>query len=154
MSDSDGSDSGGGASASLEARLEALAAFLPVFERADFRLGTWAGGEMMADGVIQMPYYSFGPEAARFISIAYEFGWVIPFDWGTWAQTPKGQLLSAGGDAVATATPDDLARLLTTLIRSERFGDGQLEGAYESGLLTAIVSRAAALASQGLQASG
>ena len=90
-----------------------------VFERADFQLGTWAGGENV-DGVIQMPYYSLGPEAERFISMAYEFGWVTPFDWGTWAQTPEGQRLSAGGDAVAAATPDDLARLLTTLIRSER----------------------------------
>lgn len=154
MSDRDGSYSGGGASATLQARLEALAAFLPVFERADFRLGAWAGGEKRADGAVQMPYYSFSAEAERFISMTYESGWVIPFDWGTWAQTPEGQRLSGGGDALATATPDDLARLLTTLIRSERFGDGQLEGAYESGLLTAIVSRAATLASQGLQASG
>jgi len=138
----------GGGDATLRVRLQALAAFLPVFERADFEFGTWAGGERMADGAIQMPYYSFGPEAERFISTAYEFGWVIPFDWGAWLQTPEARRLREGGDALLTANADDLARLLTAIIRSERFGDGNLEGAFKSGLLTAIVRRAAALASQ------
>ena len=132
----------------LLARLQALAAFLPIFERPDMELGAWAGGDRLANGSMSMPYYSFGPEAEDFISTANEFGWVIPFDWGAWARTPEGRRLCEGGAAIEGATPEDLARLLTTIIRSERFGDGQLEGAFRSGLLTAIVRRAAALASQ------
>lgn len=132
----------------LVERLDALAAFLPVFERADLEFGTWARGDRLPSGAIQMPYYSFGPEAERFISMAYECGWVTPFDWGVWAQTAQGQRLLDGGDAVAAATPEDLGCILTTLIRAERFGDGQLEHAYRSGLLLAVVRRAAELASQ------
>ena len=81
--------------------------------------------------------------------MAYEFEWVVPFDWGEWAQTPEGRRLLDGGDAIDAATAEDLARVLTTIIRSERFGDGQVERAYRTGLLTAIVRRAAQLADEG-----
>jgi hypothetical protein len=43
------------------------------------------------------------------------------------------------------ASPDDLARLLTAIVRSDRFVEGSLVGAFESGLLTRIAQRAAAL---------
>ena len=42
---------------------------------------------------------------------------------------------------------DDLRRLLTVYVRSERFGDGTLENAFTSGMLTAIIRRAAVLGS-------
>ena len=134
-------------SGTLRARLGALAAFLPVFERADFELGTWAGGEE-EDGVIQMPYYSFGPEAQRFLRVADDYGWVTSFDWGAWAQTPEARRLLDGGLAIDAATPDELGYVLTTIIRAERFGDGQIADACRSGLLLAIVRRAAGLASE------
>ena len=44
------------------------------------------------------------------------------------------------------ATPEQLERLLTVLIRQERFVDGALESAFESGLLVRILKRAAVLA--------
>ena len=95
-----------------------------------------------------MGYHALSPEAERFLSIAYEYEWVTPFDWSAWARTPEGRRLRKGGDAIASATPEDLACLLTALIRAERFGDGVLAHAFESGLLTAVARRAAALASQ------
>ncbi len=48
--------------------------------------------------------------------------------------------------AVASASAEDLGRMLTALVRSERFGDGTLEAAFERGILTAIARRAAELA--------
>jgi hypothetical protein len=47
--------------------------------------------------------------------------------------------------ALAAATADQLASLLTVLIRHDRFVEGELAGAYRSGLLTGILRRAAAL---------
>ena len=46
---------------------------------------------------------------------------------------------------VASASADDLARLLTTLVRGDRFADGTLAHAHESGLLRAIARRAEVL---------
>jgi hypothetical protein len=49
---------------------------------------------------------------------------------------------------VSSATADELRKLLTVYVRAERFGDGTLENAFESGMLTAIVRRAQALAEE------
>ena len=48
-------------------------------------------------------------------------------------------------EAVAAATPEQLAWLLTAIVRSDRFVEGSIEGAFESGLLARIARRAAAL---------
>lgn len=43
---------------------------------------------------------------------------------------------------------EQLAKLLTVVIRQDRFVKGALNGAFESGLLTAIAGRAAELVEQ------
>ena len=54
--------------------------------------------------------------------------------------------LRAEPSVLEAATPEQLQRLLTVLIRQERFVDGALESAFESGLLVRILRRVAALA--------
>jgi hypothetical protein len=73
-------------------------------------------------------------------------GWItFGFDWGAWAATPDAQRLRLDDRALDTATSDDLSKLLTMLVRGDRFGEGTLLAAYDSGLLTRIVRRAARL---------
>ena len=62
-----------------------------------------------------------------------------------WLETPRGRALAWDRDALATATPDELRKLLTAIVRSDRFTEGSFAGAYESGLLLAIARRAAKL---------
>ena len=130
----------------LAARLRALAAFLPALESDGFKFGRWAGGEKIGPRTYTMPYYEFSPVVEEFLRRGAA-PWVTPrFDWPAWAATDEFQRLSRDPAAVAAATPDQLARLLTVLVRSERFGDGNLAGAFESGLLVGILRRADALA--------
>jgi hypothetical protein len=70
---------------------------------------------------------------------------VHPFDWPAWAASPDGRRLIEAPDRIASATADDLGRLLTTIVRGDRFSEGQLLHAAEAGLLLAIARRAAAL---------
>lgn len=129
------------------ARLEALAAFLPLFDSADFVFGHWEHPPPEPDGTLRFPYFVLSPAAEVFFAEVGRGGWVIMgFDWMTWIGTEEGSALRAGSDALATATPLQLARLLTALVRGERFGEGTLAAAYERGLLRRIVGRAAALA--------
>ena len=128
--------------------LLALAAFVPVLEADDFVPGAWHKSERLADGSWTMPWYELSDSALAFLRAAG--GWLRPgFDWPTWAKTPEAQALRFDRDALASATPDQLAKLLTALIREDRFNEGALGDSFESGVMLAVARRAAVLASEG-----
>lgn len=108
-------------------------------------IGRWQGGERDSTGAIQMPWYEYSDEMNRFVSQMYEAELVQPVDWTTWRGTPNAQRLIADPAAIAAGTADDLVLLLTTIIRGERFSDGEILGAYERGTLLAIADRARTL---------
>lgn len=124
----------------LKARLEALAAFLPVFGSPGFSFGTWDTSEG------HLPYFFASEEARRFVGMAYEFGWCTSsVDWVSWIKTDQAQRFAHGAEPIAQATVNDLEHLLTTFIRQDRFVEGNLDGLFESGHLTATAHRAEAL---------
>jgi hypothetical protein len=126
-----------------EPSLAPLAAFLPDIERPDFDFGEWVPAQKPAPGVLTMPYFAFSPEGlALLAAMPVEMG----FDWGTWKDTEEGQGLINDRQKVAAATAEQLVHLITTLKRADRFTDGTIANAWASGLLRAIVERAAAIA--------
>jgi hypothetical protein len=126
-------------------RLKALADLVRVLEAPDADFGCWEAPPPV-DGVHRMPYFVFGPTADAFTAALGRGGWiVIGFDWMTWLGTEAGARLRDRPDALAAANADDLAKLLTAIVRSDRFVEGSLVGAFESGLLARIARRAAAL---------
>ncbi len=134
-----------------QAALEALAAFAPVFADPACRFGSWARVDPRDEGEpIRMPYVELTEIAARFLRTCAEHDWVRPgIDWPAWAVTPEAQRLRRDPAALAAATTDELAHLLTALVRGDRFYEGQLLDAFESGLLRRIAERAAVLAEAG-----
>jgi Family of unknown function (DUF6508) len=127
-------------------RLRALAGYEAVLAAPGFTIGHWVAPEPDADGVRQVPWFEYSEAAEMFRSLASANGWVVPFDWMTWAASPAGRRLIGDPGLVADATADDLRKLITAIIRGERFSEGELAGANESGMLEAIVRRAAVLA--------
>jgi hypothetical protein len=123
----------------IEKRLAGLAAFLPEFEREGFVFGQWEGGAM------QMPYYSLSEAGMAFYKAVYALGWVVDFDWPEWGRTPEGERLLGDPAVLAEASVEDLARVITTCIRRDRFCEGALAGDFKEGRLLAILRRAAAL---------
>lgn len=134
-----------------QAALEALAAFAPVFADPACRFGSWYVEEPRQPGEpVQMPYVELTETAEWFLRTCAEYGWVRPgIDWTTWALSPEAQRFRTDPDALGDATSDDLAHLLTTLVRGDRFYEGQLLEAFESGLLRRIAERAEQLAAPG-----
>ena len=51
-------------------------------------------------------------------------------------------------DVLAAATPDQRGKLLTAVIREDRFNEGALGDSFESGFIAAIARRAKALAEE------
>jgi hypothetical protein len=109
--------------------------------------GSGPGAGQVSPGVTEMPYFCPGEEARRFLECCRADGWVLyGFDWVEWASSEEAQGLMRDAQKVAAARPRQLARLLTMLIRRDRFCEGTLNVAFASGLLAGIVGRAAHLA--------
>ena len=131
-----------------QSALTSLAGFLDRLADSDFKAGEWISPGRSADGVISMPYVSLGKVAKKFNQAAYDDQWLdTKFDWPKWAQTAKGRKLRDDPRALAAASPQDLSRLLTVCIRQEKYSDGALMEAFNSGLILGIVRRAHALIS-------
>ena len=109
----------------LRDRLNALAGFLPTFESPDFEFGRM----IFEPGYL--PYHSFSDDASRFIDVCYEKRWVIrDFDWPSWKGSAEAVHLRDDIGAIEGATPEQLQRLLTVLVRQERYVDGALESGF------------------------
>jgi hypothetical protein len=91
-------------------------------------------------------WYQLSEVGSKFIKMLYDAGWVMrDFDWPNWAWSEKAQRLCSDRTTLVTANYDQLAKLLTALVRQDRFYDSALEEAFEDGLLRAIAERAEAL---------
>ncbi len=128
----------------LAARLRPLASLVPVLESPDADFGRWELPPPV-DGVHSLGYFVFGPTASAFRAAVAQGDWiVVGFDWRSWMQS-EGRTLRDDPDKLAVATPEQLAWLLTAIVRSDRFVEGSIEGAFKSGLLARIARRAEAL---------
>jgi hypothetical protein len=128
--------------------LESLARFLDRFSDPRFRAGEWITPKSNRenDGAFVMPYIRLDDTASDFIAAAYDNGWVDrELDWPVWKASPEAARLRDDPGAVATAEPQALSRLLTVCIRQDKFVEGALLTAFDSGLILRIVQRAAAL---------
>lgn len=81
-----------------------------------------------------MPYYVLSAQARELIA-------ALP----VWMKTEEAQALIGDHERIAEASADQLVKLTTAIVRSDRFTEGSIAGAFESGLITAICRRAAVL---------
>jgi hypothetical protein len=134
------------ADAALVARLRRLGRHVAMLESPEFSFGDWAPVQENEDGSINLPWYQPSPAADQFLGDVRAL--VTPFDWPAWAGTAEGQSLIGHPDAIASATADQLQKLLTAYVRRERFGEGTLAEAFDTGVLSAIARRAGQLADE------
>ena len=126
-----------------------LLAYGAVFADPDFTFGAWSGGGTEA-GVMQSPYYAFSEGGLGFIEAVVSGNWVRPeIDWSSDGLRQSYQHMITTPMAIETASQDDMAHLLTTLVRGDRFNEGMLAQAFNDGTLARIVARAVALAERG-----
>ncbi|MEO7663781.1 MAG: DUF6508 domain-containing protein [Candidatus Limnocylindrales bacterium] len=126
--------------------LRCLADWLPILDAPGYSLGRWSDEKARPDGAIPMPYFEFDPRRPIWPGTCGGLSMIrAGFDWNTWLQGPSGRAIAADPATVARATPLDLARLVTAIVRGDRFTEGNIEAAFERGFLMAISRRAAAL---------
>ena len=126
--------------------LTGLAAFLPVFESPGFTFGQWSSSTSQEPGVMVLPMYLLSPDSDRFYHALYDLGWIrTDLDWVKWADTREAVGLRDDPEAIQMATPDQLAKLLTAIVRADRFCEGTLAACYDSGLLHRVLRRVGVL---------
>jgi hypothetical protein len=134
----------------LRASLRIIADTLPMLESRDFTPGVWHDSWQRPDGVIVMPWFESSPQADEFRAAVGRSGLLqMAFAWPDWTSTPEAIALRTDREALARATPDQLGKLLTMLIREDRFNEGALAESFESGLIAAVARRSGSLADEG-----
>lgn len=86
-----------------------------------------------------IPEFTLDEQMAHLIFLLYKKDWILDFDWSAWAeQNPQ---FSNSTAAVAAASLDQIKKLLTRIVRGERFCSGTILAAFQSGHLHAISKR-------------
>jgi len=120
--------------------VEMLAGWTPRPRAPDFPVGEWSAPDR------SFPFFSFSDEASEFVRALYDHEWIVAgFDWPTWSRSREAEMLYGDRDAISSASPQQLAKLITFLVRQDRFCEGFLAEAFETGLVSAICERANAL---------
>lgn len=91
----------------------------------------------LPDGATQFPYFNFDPVVHCFLKVVNELNIMINFDWSAWKEG-KATLENreTNYDKLDIVT---LCKLLTIIVRSDRFVDGTLVGSFEDGIIQKII---------------
>jgi hypothetical protein len=115
-------------------QLDAILAYLPIFERPGYSFGEW----QVQRGIF--PFWAQSPEVLAFIEALHREQFISPFDWVSWAAEAQ-RLTQGGAEALATADLTTLRKLVTSYVRADRFSEGTLASLFESGQIVAILRR-------------
>lgn len=107
-----------------------LFAMIPEIENT-----TYFGEITFKDGII---YPATWPEIVnRFHKYVYEIGLVVDFDWPHWDEGKR--ILSGEGEDLSKHSTITLCKLLTAIVRSDRFVEGNLIAYFENGTILSIL---------------
>jgi len=122
-----------GANPNRPKQVAALLQFIPVLEHESFAPGTW----QTKPG--QVPWFEYCAEVDAFVGALYERGFVLEFDGLDWATEAQAYLDQPG----RTRTADflTLRKVVTVLVRSNRFAEGTLAKAFEQCVILAVLYR-------------
>jgi hypothetical protein len=106
---------------------------------------TWDGGQqvgtVVVDGVerpvVQVPYAVYTDATERVLDAYRALGIIVAFAWPEWDGIDR----SRGPTALDSAPVADAVRMMTAIIRSERFSEGSIGGALEEGTMFAALRR-------------
>jgi hypothetical protein len=103
--------------------------------------GAWGeekGGEEIKPGVRSMPYVEQSELVTNFVQVMYDKNLVINFDWKNW---DEGRAWMASEDEAKykDLNAEFAVKLITTMIRQDRYADGTLVRWFEAGLIQKLL---------------
>lgn len=99
----------------------------------------WRGGQRGTDGSFVLAWPLYESTVNDTIRLLYDLSIVGPRDWVRWRRTQGDR--AEDPRRIASADLDDTLHLLTSIVRGERFADGTIAAAIESGVLLLALDR-------------
>ena len=88
--------------------------------------------------VLVMPYPIYSKSVEEVLKRLGVLGLIVPYDWMNWDGVIR---YREDPQLLGNAPVGDAVRILIAIKRAERFGDGNIEGALQSGLMQAALAR-------------
>jgi len=118
------------------AKWEPMLALIPEIEKTrDF--GRVAGGEKVAENVHMEMYYVPDQVVRKFTEIAYEMPVIFDFDWMSWGEGSR--MASDTTFDFDTIDIPEKCRVITGIVRNDRFCEGFLIRRFETGQVLRIL---------------
>lgn len=99
--------------------------------------GKMQGGEKIEENVSTFPYWEQSKLTRQFVKFLYDKNMLPSFDWPDWQEGKE--LLRQKDPNFANLDTITLCKLLTAIIRADRFSDGTLVGMLKKGVIKRIV---------------
>ena len=120
--------------------IEAVTLYLPLFEK-----GTEVDSYATRGGAVD-----YTDAVHQFVNKLYQEGFVYGFDWGSWLNK-VGEEYVRNKDNIRSADILTIQRMLTAIVRADRFNDGLLMTMIDDGIIVAILRRLEEIRKQMLQ---
>jgi hypothetical protein len=114
----------------------------PLFEltpqiRNTQTFGKLVGAQKHEDGSVAFPYWCESEIVSKFFNTTYMLGLVVAFDWSAWHEGIE--ILNEKHELIEELEVEDLCKLLTIMLRSDKFCEGYLVNCFERGLVERIM---------------
>jgi len=109
---------------------------IPWIERTS-SFGEWEPIIKDEEGAIQLPMFLPANIVSRFLEVVYAIPIIVGFDWAAWDEGRK-----MASDENFDFDSTDLVtkcKLITAIVRNDRFCEGALASSFESGLILRII---------------
>jgi len=101
------------------------------------KLGEIKGGDKLEDGSFTFPYWNSSEIVKKVAKIIHELNLITVFDWTSWDEGKS--ILKNQDFDYSTIDTITLCKLLTTIVRADRFNDGFLISNFENGIVPKII---------------
>lgn len=122
---------------------ESVEALRTINARIQDYVGEWGirhDSERTESGVLVFPWIEQYPLIQDFVTFMYENNLVIPFDWSHW-QAGRDWYASDDESKYDKLDVETALKLLTAVMRNDRFNTGALVRAFESGDFPKIIKK-------------
>lgn len=126
--------------------LPTVLTFARSFDEPGFVAGEWVFPETGEEGIAALGYWVPHEDVAQWQSALYEHHVLVSFDWTTPSWRRQMRLYEANPSLLHRARLLSVRKVLTTLLRAERFCEGSLGEAFDRGVPQAAMRRLGTIA--------